>query len=129
VDVAKRSGGEATTEFGMLILASVCQHLSIELLHICGGDFADLLVSKLGIDVVVDVAAVVLQRGRAHGDGGVFVQPDVQPRGELHTAVFTQLGTVVLIDALVQLFEQFLKMMSGKDDIFYGTNKEILLAK
>ena len=26
-------------------------------------------------------------------------------------------------------FEEFLKMMSGKDDIFYGTNKEILLAK
>ena len=28
-----------------------------------------------------------------------------------------------------ELFEEFLKMMSGKDDIFYGTNKEILLAK
>lgn len=26
-------------------------------------------------------------------------------------------------------FEEFLQMMSGKDDIFYGTNKEVLLAK
>ena len=28
-----------------------------------------------------------------------------------------------------EVFEEFLKMISGKDDIFYGTNKEILLAK
>lgn len=26
-------------------------------------------------------------------------------------------------------FEEFLSMMSGKDDIFYGTNREVLLAK
>ena len=26
-------------------------------------------------------------------------------------------------------FEEFLQMMSGKDDIFYGTNREVLLAK
>lgn len=26
-----------------------------------------------------------------------------------------------------ELFEEFLKMISGKDDIFYGTNKEVLL--
>jgi hypothetical protein len=26
-----------------------------------------------------------------------------------------------------ELFEQFLKMISGKDDIFCGTNKEVLL--
>jgi len=24
-------------------------------------------------------------------------------------------------------FEEFLKLISGKDDIFYGTNKEVLL--
>jgi len=27
-----------------------------------------------------------------------------------------------------ELFDEFLKLMSGRDDIFYGTNKEVLLA-
>ena len=31
--------------------------------------------------------------------------------------------------SLSKLNEEFCKMISGKSDIFYGTNKEILLAK
>ena len=32
------------------------------------------------------------------------------------------------IDVAIHEFEEFCKMMSGRDDIFYGTNRDVLLS-
>ena len=106
VDAADSIGGELMTILRMLMHPALFPQLRIQPLDVCRSDGSHFLTAQTGIDVLFRIDAVSAHGTLPQTRGGILVQPAIQPLGQCHAAVLTQLYVPEYLDVLVKLGQQ-----------------------
>ncbi len=85
---------------------AVFQEMGVQIIQISGCNFCQLFLPQAGLDMVVQVPPVPVQRIAADGPGHAPVQPLIQPLREGHSALLRQINALVGVDVLTELRRQ-----------------------
>ena len=107
VNAADKAVGQGIPFLIMLVHPPVLSEPVVHFLDVSGGDGADFLVPKQGLDVVLRYAFIAVQGALPDGQGHVICQPFIQPLPQRHTGFFRQFHVPIFLHPAVELFQKF----------------------
>lgn len=108
MNAADSGGREAITVVPAFGEAAMLQEIGVQILQISRCDFRQLFLSQAGLDMVVQIPPVPIQRIAANALGHALVQPFPQPLPKSYPALLCQFYPLVGPDVLTELDGQFL---------------------
>ena len=100
--------------FRVLADTALVFQLSVQLLDVYAGHSGDDLIPQIGFDVAPDKLLVAAQGVGPQGGRAVVLHPLVQPLGQGHAAVLSELHILKCLQVPVELVQQFL-LCFGQD--------------